>query len=511
MSDKETLLELKAAAKELSLLYVEDNEGMLKSTVQFFQKFFKTVVSAKDGEEGLEKFQQQDFDLVITDLQMPHMNGFDMLEMIKAQSPHVKVIITSAHNERDQLHRAIKLGVNEYLIKPIKIDELTKAILEIIHVAENERNETVLYTQLHRVFNYQHNFVVMFEREEMLLANKNLLTLFGVYSLDAFKNKYHDLGEQFQEHDDFLTNTKAASWFKTISENIGKFFHVKLRDAQGKTHHLIVKMQNVPNKKDYFILSMDDVTELDLLSLLDKKENDNDVIVEENDELYKLLDAAAKNHIKINVHSFYKGLSITNPGIILEANEKRTILTCNVIQLKAMQYERNVILSSDLFPQDLYYASVRDIDFQAQRCSLSMGGLSAENATQREFIRIEPEEQQTVTLFYQNRKFGDEMKVLDISVKAVRIYTRHIIKGMENDDEINLDMVLNLNKRAFIIKAKGRVLKIIERKQGYELVINFYEEKRNKSLIDYVAKRQMALIREFKKMENSVDGVIYKN
>jgi len=511
MSDKTVLLELRSLAKDFSLLYVEDNESMLKSSVQFFQNFFKEVIFAKDGEEGLQKFKTHKIDLVITDIQMPRLNGLEMLAEIKVLNPEIHVIITSAYDERQKLHQAISLGVHEFLLKPIKIDELSHAILSVLHKLRFKKNEDILNSQLGHIFNYQHNLVMLFKNDTLELVNKKFLDFFSVGSLALFKDKYTCIGSQFQEHAGFLFDTDPRHWFVKARQNLGKLFHVKLRDSEGKTHHLIFKMHDIPEKKDYYILSMDDITELDLLRLFDKKLNTNDDDYKENNKLYKLLDVAVRNHIKIEVHNFYKGLSITHEGFVIESNQDHTCLSSGFLQLKAMQYENRVILCSELFPQDLLYRNVKHIDFQEQRALLQEGSLSLHNATQREYIRIEPEEQQTITLFKEGRKFGDEVRVKDLSVRGVCLKRRYLLKGLSEGDVLDLDMVFTLNKRPFIIKAKGWVSIIKEMKSGWEYVLMFTKsDKHNKPLIDYVAKRQMALIREFKKMQYSADGIIHK-
>ncbi|PHR56181.1 MAG: hypothetical protein COA44_08805 [Arcobacter sp.] len=76
--------------------------------------------------------------------------------------------------------------------------------------------------------------------------------------------------------------------------------------------------------------------------------------------------------------------------------------------------------------------------------SLRQDSLSTHNATQREYIRVEPEEKQRVSLFKEGRKFGDGVRVRDISAKAFCVRSRYLLKCMIKGDEIDLDMVLNL-------------------------------------------------------------------
>jgi len=200
MSDKKALLELRTLACDASLLYVEDNIGMLKSSVAFFKKFFAAVQYATDGQKGLELFKKQKFDLVITDIQMPNLNGMEMIKKIKKISTKTKIIIVSAHNDVEYLHEAISLGVNEYLIKPIVIDDLSHTINKVLKQSIDEKNRDILNSQLNQIFNYQHNLILMFQAGEIVLANKNFLDFFNAENLEDFHEKNIDFGEQLLEH-----------------------------------------------------------------------------------------------------------------------------------------------------------------------------------------------------------------------------------------------------------------------------------------------------------------------
>jgi len=272
-------------------------------------------------------------------------------------------------------------------------------------------------------------------------------------------------------------------------------------------------MQCVPEHKDYYILSMDDISELELLKLFDKKANSEDEIYKENSDLYKLLEVAVRNHIKVEVHNFYKGLHITHEGLILKADQEHTLIACNFLQLKAMQYERKVLLISELFPQDIEYDVINSVDFDKGRAYISSGGLSLGKQAHKNLVSVEPEkEKQTITLFQKDRKFGDDVEVLSISVESAKIFSMYLISGLKEGDLIYLDMLLNVSKKAFLIKTEAKIEKIKELRKGYELSLVFIKDgkKVNRPIMDYVAQRQMFLIREFKKMQYSADGKVHK-
>jgi len=116
--------------KEVRPLIVEDEHNVLDSLFSVFNTVFDEFYTARNGEEGLYRFYKDAPDIIITDLQMPFMSGFRMLNRIRIENPTIPIIITSAHSSQDQREQAEKLGVNGYLVKPYDMDMLFAKINE---------------------------------------------------------------------------------------------------------------------------------------------------------------------------------------------------------------------------------------------------------------------------------------------------------------------------------------------------------------------------------------------
>ena len=119
---------LKESAKELSVLYVEDDADVRNGIATILRKFFAKVELAEDGQEGLEKFNSDNFDIVLTDISMPNMNGVEMSALIKEENCEQPIIVLSAHNEGDYLIDLINIGVDGFLLKPIQTEFLVKTL-----------------------------------------------------------------------------------------------------------------------------------------------------------------------------------------------------------------------------------------------------------------------------------------------------------------------------------------------------------------------------------------------
>lgn len=117
--------------KNLTILIVEDDNKIKSSIARALEWLFKSVILAKNGDEGLKKFKKYNPDLVLTDIVMPIMDGLEMTKEIKQISQSTPVIVFSAFSDRDRLLGAIDARVDKYLIKPLSDDELCEEISKV--------------------------------------------------------------------------------------------------------------------------------------------------------------------------------------------------------------------------------------------------------------------------------------------------------------------------------------------------------------------------------------------
>lgn len=120
------------AFERFSILFVEDEKDFVSIIRSFLSDIFGKVEVAYDGVEGLGKALEADYDIIVTDITMPNMNGFDMIEKIKEVRPEQKTIVLSAHKEDDFMNRAQQLKVDEFLHKPIGVDVLLKGLYQVL-------------------------------------------------------------------------------------------------------------------------------------------------------------------------------------------------------------------------------------------------------------------------------------------------------------------------------------------------------------------------------------------
>jgi CheY-like chemotaxis protein len=502
MVETNTLKQLRASLQPYALLYVEDNVGLNTQATALFQKLFDTVYSAYDGEEGLKLFQEHRPAIVITDIVMPKMDGLMMAESILKIDPEVKIIITTAHDDPDFLHKAIRVGIFDFLVKPLRIESLSETLERCAHELKEALHRKIFNTNLHTIFNYQNSLVILLQSQKVVMANQPCLDFFAAESVEKLRNRFEGFGKLLLEHSGFLYEDNGAKWFSAIAHDPGKLFNVKISDKNDKHHHFILRYQNIPEKEGYGVLSLNDVTELGLLKLYDANSVEKERLAKDEKMVRGLLEMAMRNGAKIRVHNLYKGLSITNDGLIAGIDEKVVLLKTPYVQLKAMQYEDLFYLTSELFPMAILCNAVKRIDFEAQSVYFNQYRMVQTSPTRRVAIRVVPDDNLTITLLYEGRKFESDIGILDISINATRLLLTTLPAGMALKQSVVLDIVLKSAGRPVIINTEAEVYRINLENNRYEVVCVYeLHGSAQKNMIDYIAKRQMVLIREFKGMQ----------
>lgn len=132
----DALIEISGTMK---VLYVEDDEIIAAAVRHMLLRTFERVDLAEDGEEGLKLYQEDDYDIVISDIRMPRMDGITMCKKIREINPEQKVVITSASNDSDYLMLLIELGIDKFILKPISREQLFGIITTVVKSINDRR------------------------------------------------------------------------------------------------------------------------------------------------------------------------------------------------------------------------------------------------------------------------------------------------------------------------------------------------------------------------------------
>jgi len=201
--------ELLKYTKDLTLLFVEDHEELRVNTTEILKNFFKKVDSSDNGVNALalyeSNFEDNPYDIVITDIQMPKMNGVELTQKIYEINPRQSVIVLSAHDETNYLLPLINLGIEQFLKKPVDYQELLRILLnvskKVILMEETKENSKEVHLTDNAIFNQETKILLQNEKNiyltkyeiiflEVLTQNSG-----KVYSNDNIVEYFHDINE----------------------------------------------------------------------------------------------------------------------------------------------------------------------------------------------------------------------------------------------------------------------------------------------------------------------------
>lgn len=497
---KEKIKLINKLSQKINLLYVEDNLGLSKNMHTLLSKVVDGVIIANDGKEGYQKFLKHEPKIIITDINMPEMNGFEMITKILAVEPECKIIILSALDEKEHLHKAINLGVCRYLKKPAKVPDLIDALYDTVAAIHKDENRRLFLNQLQNIINYQNSIVVMMYEGKFILPNQRFLEFFQVDTLKDFYIKYN-IDDLLLPHQEFLYTQDGVPWYKTAEKNPGKLFHTKMENSQGEKRHLILKLREVPEKEGHGILSFDDVTELNLLALFDSQAVKNDNEEQDKKAVLSFMEIVKNNASQVKIHNYYKGLTIVNPGVIVAITEDDFTLKTTNSQLKVVQLTKFTTISSEIFPKNVVCKAIKQVDIEKQTITISDMHFSLITGNDRRFIRLEATPDVKCALYYKQIQLSTETRVIDISQVSVKIEINALPAGISIDDFINMRLTIKANSKLSSIQVESKLYRIDENKRSYYLVLLFkLPSKEEEILKNYIALRQMELIREFKNL-----------
>jgi putative nucleotidyltransferase with HDIG domain len=309
------LKNIREISASMSVLYVEDDEEISEMFIDYLKKLFKVVIHKTDGLQGLNCYKEQFFDLVITDVQMPIMDGLKMSSMIKEINSEQSILILSAYSDLDKFERSIKIGIDGYILKPIDYDILNvtlyKALLNIKRLKDNKeyeerlkslidkKSKEIISLQNEKIENYRETLIGMVN----LIESRDIYT--GKHSLRV-ANYSKKIAIQMGYSDEICEDIYKAG----ILHDIGK---IAIPDT------LLLKPTNL-NKEEFTLM---------------KLHVDIGVSILEKIPMYKTIsEYIAQHHERVDGTGYPKGLKnddISTIGNILALADSFDAITTNRI------------------------------------------------------------------------------------------------------------------------------------------------------------------------------------
>lgn len=265
-----------ALAKNTSVLYVEDEDATRNSIALLFERLFREVLLATNGKEGLDIYRQKRPDLIITDVTMPVMDGFQMIESIRENDLDQKVIVISAHGDSRFLQRAINLRVNGYVMKPVMQDSLLNSITDALEllwskrqleelnshleervrqeVEKNRQKDTLTIQMLEQVLEAYPNPTIVYEASTIRYINQALGAM-------VQKENYADLvGRDFDISQCFLQEKGSVHQLKDLRPGDTTPKTVSIKTTMGRKIYLVLVRELNLHGTPHVLYTFNDIT-----------------------------------------------------------------------------------------------------------------------------------------------------------------------------------------------------------------------------------------------------------
>jgi len=189
--------------RNISILYVDDNDFIREEAVEYLSLLYTNVLEAKNGQEALEIYASSKPDIIITDIEMPIINGLQMVKAIRRNDKKIPIIIVTAFMDTEYLLEAIELRLVKYIIKPMTNHKLDIALTLAHECLEEDSDMCIVqlssnsyYDRLNRTL-IINNKVIQLTNNELMLLDLLLVNSSNIVSYSQIKNKIWNYEEHY--------------------------------------------------------------------------------------------------------------------------------------------------------------------------------------------------------------------------------------------------------------------------------------------------------------------------
>jgi PAS domain S-box-containing protein len=364
--------------RESIILYVEDDKDCRESVAAVFNNIFKKVYIASDGEEALKYYNanKNTIDIIVSDINMPNIDGIELLEIIRKDNETLPFIITSAYTESEYLLKSIELNITGYITKPLDMKILIKKIAYICKEKDNTKKlitkeqEVLLYldainkvaivskTDLQGIITYVNDIfceVAQYTKEELIGQNHNI-----VRHPDIPKQAFRDLWKEIQngnkwqgslknrakDGSDYYVNAHIFPLHDNTSKQITGYIGIRFLTTQEENMKRAFKKKVIVNitesrQKEYKLVTNKNALEEEINTLHNLNiEGDNRIIELNNyvSHIQELLEDLEKKNSS-------KERQLTHYERQMENIDKRTL---DGSKNKSLELEKFIQLNQEL-------------------------------------------------------------------------------------------------------------------------------------------------------------------
>lgn len=208
---------LKEKLKTLTLLYVEDEEGIRENITDSLKYYLKDVYEASNGEEGYLIYKEKSPDIILSDIHMPILNGIEFVKKIRMENRTIPVVMITAHTDKEYLLQAVELHMEKYLVKPIELDILFEVLSQCVNMLEINK---IIVLKSDENYSYDFDKKELFYKEEAVVLNKKEMLFFEVLIKNQNRvTTYEELQNEVWGND-IMTDSALRSLVRNLRKKL---------------------------------------------------------------------------------------------------------------------------------------------------------------------------------------------------------------------------------------------------------------------------------------------------
>lgn len=384
--DMEKLKEITNFAKTMDLLYIVKDKNNKDNNLNFFENFFNKVTYLDDGIKALKEFSNKTYSIVIIDIDIPSINGFDLIKKIKSIDSSIITIIYTNNDDRDSFFKTIELKIDGYLMPPFDENKFFEILKKSIRSIKDKKENLRVLDQYNELVN-KNSIISRTNKNGIITFVNDNFCKTSEYSREELVGKTHNLVRHPENSEEFYTDlwntikNKKSEWsgvIKNLSKS-GKTYYIKttikpildfnndiveyisirnnVSTVMSDKKHLIDKIES----NNLFLLVLIQIEDFDIL---DKFYNILTVDKIEKTFAFNMLSYLPNSYIFENIYNIGNGRFALLADFFeyssteININEYLEVFVKNIkkstLIIDEMEYDLNIIVSYSFGKEHLY-------------------------------------------------------------------------------------------------------------------------------------------------------------
>jgi DNA-binding response OmpR family regulator len=202
-----------------TLLYVEDEAFIRRIAISYLKPYFVEIYEAEDGEEALQIYREKKPDMIMTDIEMPNMDGLTLCKEIRKEDKKTPIIITTAYTSTEYLLEAVTLNLVKYLVKPMEEEPLFEAIRLCFEQIETQNPNIIYLTKDLRFDIFNHTLI---RGDEVIPLTESQYKLLDILIKNRGRIVSYEEIENFVWQNKVMSSNALRSLMRDVRKLVGK-------------------------------------------------------------------------------------------------------------------------------------------------------------------------------------------------------------------------------------------------------------------------------------------------